>query len=226
MTFSLESHPEGLTLIHSDKPDFTYRVDFNTPQFRYRLAHQHSEALAKAIGRSKYTHQPIVIDATAGFGRDSFILAHLGCRVIAIEQSEVLAQLVQDALIRAAQDPALGATAHQVTLLQGHAEDQLPKIAETQSIDMIYLDPMFPSKQKSALVKKDMQILQSLVGETPPESALLSLAMRYAAKIIVKRPRHAPPLENRTPTWQYLGKSARFDIYQGPFSHLDTGKKS
>ena len=79
---------------------------------------------------------------------------------------------------------------------------------------MVYLDPMYPHRQKSALVKKEMRVFQSLVGPDEDADALLEPARRLAKKrIVVKRPDYAPPLAGIVTQAAVVTKSHRFDIY-------------
>ena len=77
------------------------------------------QSIAKAVGL-KSGAMPTVVDATAGLGRDAFVLASLGCKVTLIERSPVVAALLQDGLARAAQDPEIGPwVSERMHLLQG-----------------------------------------------------------------------------------------------------------
>jgi Protein of unknown function (DUF548). len=84
----------------------------------------------------------------------------------------------------------------------------------TPAPDVVYLDPMYPHRQKSALVKKEMRVFQSLVGPDEDADALLEPARRLAKKrIVVKRPDYAPPLAGVETQSAVVTKSHRFDIY-------------
>lgn len=81
---------------------------------------------------------------------------------------------------------------------------------------VVYLDPMFPHKQKSALVKKEMRVFQSLVGPDLDADGLLEPARLLATKrVVVKRPDYAPPLANVATPNAVVTKGHRFDIYAG-----------
>ncbi len=144
---------------------------------------------------------PRVVDATAGLGADSHLLAALGCQVIAIERSPVVAAVLRDGIARAGTP---------VELLLGDAIGILAEL----STDVVTLDPMFPPG-KSALAKKPSQYLQALLGQ-PADTAELFAAARAAARrrVVVKRPRIGPPLvESPRPSHCHEGKSVRFDVY-------------
>ncbi|HET97267.1 MAG TPA: hypothetical protein ENN98_00905 [Desulfurivibrio alkaliphilus] len=182
----------------------------------YRLRHGGGgkQALARAVGLKGHP-RPTVIDATAGLGRDAFILASLGCRVRMIERSPVIHALLADGLNRAAADPASALMVSQrIRLLLGNAIDLLAQ-PTFPAAEVVYLDPMFPGREKSALVKKEMRLLRLVAGEDPDAELLLARALaRAQSRVVVKRPRIAPPLSGPVrPNYSLPGKSSRFDIY-------------
>lgn len=187
-------------------------VDFvkGTLGYRRQQGGGRQQPLAKAIGLKT---QPTltVVDATAGLGRDAFVLACLGCEVHMLERSPVVAALLFDGLQRAQQCPQVGPLIQQ-RLHGWHLDAQrgLPQ----WSPEVIYLDPMYPSRPKSALVKKEMQLLHTLVGEDADSSNLLSLALHYAQRrVVVKRPQYAPSLGGMAPSFCIQSKKTRFDVY-------------
>jgi len=83
-----------------------------------------------------------------------------------------------------------------------------------QQPDVIYLDPMYPHREKSAAVKKEMRVFQSLVGEDLDADNLLEPALALAKyRVVVKRPSYAPPLNNKKPSTSIKMKKNRFDVY-------------
>ncbi|MCE0492288.1 16S rRNA (guanine(1516)-N(2))-methyltransferase RsmJ [Pantoea sp. Mb-10] len=170
------------------------------------------EAVAKAVG-IKGNYLPDVVDATAGLGRDAFVLAALGCRVRMLERHPVVAALLEDGLQRGYADAEIGGWLRErLTLLHVASEQALSEIAPAP--DVVYLDPMYPHRQKSAMVKKEMRVFQSLVGPDMDADALLAPARRLAKKrIVVKRPDYAPPLAGVVTQSAVVTKSHRFDIY-------------
>jgi 16S rRNA (guanine1516-N2)-methyltransferase len=190
-----------------------FYIDFLTGKLHYR--HQQAgirkELLARALG-VKSRDNPLIIDATAGLGRDSFILASLGFRVIMLERAPIVCALLNDALERAQQDSQLAPTLARLQLIQTNAIDWLKTTTNTPTV--IYLDPMFPERKKSAAVKKEMVLLQDLVGKNADDAQLLETALTCAAKrVVVKRPRLAVTLTERAPDFSLTGKTSRFDIY-------------
>lgn len=171
------------------------------------------QPLAKAIGL-KSGIKPTVIDATAGWARDAFVLASLGCQLTLLEQQPLLAALIEDGLYRAAHDTDIAEIAARMAILNVNAVAYLTALSDADWPDVIYLDPMYPSRDKSALVKKDMQILHQLVGNDATGEALLTIALQRAKKrIVVKRPKGAPLLNNVKPVAEVTSKNTRYDIY-------------
>lgn len=189
-------------------------VDFVTGAMahRRRFGGGRGEAVAKAVG-IKGSYLPDVVDATAGLGRDAFVLAALGCRVRMLERHPVVAALLEDGLQRGYQDAEIGPWLRErLTLIHAVSAQALGDI--TPPPDVVYLDPMYPHRQKSALVKKEMRVFQSLVGPDEDADALLEPARRLARKrIVVKRPDYAPPLAGVVTQAAVVTKSHRFDIY-------------
>ncbi|MDY4316079.1 16S rRNA (guanine(1516)-N(2))-methyltransferase RsmJ [Pectobacterium actinidiae] len=206
---------ERLELRKQDEPKLgAIFVDFvaGTMAHRRRFGGGRGEAVAKAVGIKK-DYLPDVVDATAGLGRDAFVLAALGCYVRMVERNPVVAALLDDGLRRGYQDAEIGSWLRErLTLLHASSLTALRDI--TPPPDVVYLDPMFPHKQKSALVKKEMRVFQSLVGADDDADALLEPARALAKKrVVVKRPDYAPPLAGIPAQSMLETKSHRFDFY-------------
>ena len=207
--------PEHLELRKRDEPKLGgIFVDFVSGAMAHRrkFGGGRGEAVAKAVG-IKGGYLPDVIDATAGLGRDAFVLAALGCRVRMLERHPVVAALLDDGLRRGYADAEIGGWLRErLTLLHVVSQQALSDI--TPAPDVVYLDPMYPHRQKSAMVKKEMRVFQSLVGADDDADALLEPARRLAKKrIVVKRPDYAPPLAGVATQSAVVTKSHRFDIY-------------
>lgn len=192
------------------------RVDFveGKVAHRQRFGGGKGQDIAKAAGfKGRFT--PEILDATAGLGRDSYVFASLGARVQMLERSPVVAALLADGLVRAAEDEIAGPVVARMTLHSGSAHAHLTKMADNRSqVDVVYLDPMFPHREKSALVKKEMRAFQQLLGPDLDADGLLPLALAVARfRVVVKRPRGAPDLNDQSPTYRLEGKAGRFDVY-------------
>ncbi len=169
------------------------------------------QTIAKAV-LVKNLKNPYIIDATAGLGRDGFIFASLGARVQMIERNPIIAEILQDGLNRAANCPDIADIISRISLFKGGAVDFLANM--TEKPDVIYLDPMFPVREKSALVKKEMRVLKAVAGEDLDAGELFEAAINKAKrKVVVKRPRIAPAISDRRIDLSFEGKANRFDVY-------------
>ncbi len=174
------------------------------------------QAIAKAIGlKSGIT--PTVLDTTAGLAGDAFVLATLGCPITLIERSPVLFCLLDNALERATLNEVFEPISQQgFRIINQDANDYINEQQSKQQPppDVIYIDPMYPERKKSALVKKDMQILHRLHGHNDDASSLLNNALLFAKKrVVVKRPAHAETLNEKKPNTCIKSKKTRYDIY-------------
>ena len=214
----VQAEADGITRLELRKLDEpklgAVYVDFisGTMAHRRKFGGGRAEAVAKAVG-IKGDLLPTVIDATAGLGRDAFVLASLGCQVRLIERHPVVFLLLQDGLQRAYADPDIGTMLRQNMQLLNVA--QLAELdPATDFADVVYLDPMYPHKQKSALVKKEMRLFQHLVGADSDADELLEPALKIAQKrVVVKRPDYAEFLAQKPPHFSRETKNHRFDIY-------------
>lgn len=188
-------------------------VDFVGGAAQYRRTKGGGELIARAVN---HTTSPVVWDFTGGLGRDSFVLASLSLQVTIWERHPVAACLLADGLYRASLHDDTADIAARLTLI--HADALQHADARTSAYpkpDVVYLDPMYPERRKSAAVKKEMGYFHELVGLCPDNDLpLLETARRLAKKrIVVKRPRLGEPLGGVAPAYQYQGKSTRFDVY-------------
>lgn len=184
------------------------------------------QAIAKAVGvQSKF--KPTILDCTAGQGGDAFVLAGLKCSVTMLERSPVAHALLQGALSSAYKalnvtpeksdpvlddDQALSDALGRMTLIKDDAACYLESTDEI--FDVVYLDPMFPERKKSASVKKEMRVFHDLIGQDEDAGLILEHALAHARyRVVVKRSKHAPFLTESEPTFQLKGKSTRYDIY-------------
>ena len=171
------------------------------------------DPLPRAIG-VKPGRRPTVFDATAGMGMDGMRLAWLGCKVILVERSPIIYELLDDGLRRAANHPDLDQLIKEkVTLLSGDSTEILPAISS--SPDTVLLDPMYPANKKGPRNKKEMRMLRDLVGDDGDQQRLFHCALNTARqRVVVKRPKNGDHLiPTPPPHHQILMKSGRFDVY-------------
>lgn len=191
------------------------RVDFSSSAASYRRNKGGGEMIVKAVAGNK-KQLPTVLDATAGLGGDSFVLASWGYCVSLMERSPIAALLLTDGISRArsSEDRTLRAVVDQMEFCRGDSLDYLHTLPAEQCPDVVYIDPMFPSSKKSALVKKEMQAFQQIVGADQDSDALLAAALKKARhRVVVKRPLKAECLAGLSPAFALKGKAVRFDIY-------------
>ncbi|TEW56948.1 16S rRNA methyltransferase [Psychromonas sp. RZ22] len=212
-TFQLRLLPEYLALEQLDdsQQGFVF-VDFASGAVAHRrkFGGGKGQSIAKAVGLKSGVNLH-VIDATAGLGRDAFVLASLGCKVDMVERSPVAAALLEDGLERAYLDAEIGEWMQQrMSLTHASGYDYL----QNHAADIVYLDPMFPHKKKSALVKKEMRVFQGVVGADIDADDLLDVALKAAKyRVVVKRPDYAPFLNGKKPSMSIKTKKNRFDVY-------------
>ncbi|WP_299415289.1 class I SAM-dependent methyltransferase [uncultured Sulfitobacter sp.] len=189
------------------------RVDFaeGAVAHRLRFGGGRGQDIAKAMGlRAGKT--PTIVDATAGLGRDAFLLASLGAQVTLIERSEVMHALLQDGMARALLEGApFTEIIGRMTLLKGDAKDLLPQL----EAEAVLIDPMHPPRKKSALVKRELRQIREIVGTDEDAADLLRTALKYARnRVVLKWPAKADPIAGVGPcTYQIKGKSTRYDVF-------------
>ena len=212
----LDCSPDGLRLLQSANGRTTCRlfVDFVSGKNGFRHAHHCTvkQPLARAIG-IKRGHRPTVFDGTAGLGADAWVVASLGCQVTMCERAPLLHALLADGLLRAATATATAAAVRaRMRLVPGEATTYL-RCAQ-QSYQVVYLDPMYPVRRGSALNSLALRTLRDLVGDDHDSGALLEAGLAVATeRVVVKRPRGAPPLTGLMPSHATGSKKVRFDIY-------------
>lgn len=201
---------EGLSL---RRGELALRGDFSGMKRRLRQPNLNSELLVKAARIRNAEGTPTAVDATAGLGEDSLLLAGAGFSVLLCERDPVIAALLQDAMERAAGDPALGDAAGRMRLVVQDSEEVLRNLSSPP--DVVYLDPMFPKREKSGLVKKKFQLLHHLETPCSEEDAralLLSALSARPRRTVIKRPKKGPYLADRKPSFSLEGKAIRYDV--------------
>ncbi|MFC3139024.1 class I SAM-dependent methyltransferase [Shewanella submarina] len=213
--FELVFENDCLTLKKRDEPKLGgIFVDFvsGAVAHRRKFGGGRGQAIAKAVGL-KQGENPSVVDGTAGLGRDAFVLASLGCKVTMVERHPVVAALLEDGLRRGYEDSEIGDWLQQrLSMVHASSLEALPELGLAP--DVVYLDPMYPHREKSALVKKEMRVFQSLVGADLDADGLLAPALTLAGmRVVVKRPDYAEDLDGVKPSAVIATKKNRFDVY-------------
>lgn len=203
---------EGLQIKGKDAG--AVRVDFLSGALLHRrkFGGGQGQMIAKAIGIQSAI-RPTVLDATAGLGRDAFILASLGCQITMIERHPVIAALLEEGIERARSDEENSTIMARMRLIRADAVEFM-EAWQGELPQVIYLDPMFPEKEKSALVKKEMRLFRMLAGDDDDAPALLKAALPLAThRVVVKRHKTSPAIAGPSPGYVLQGQSNRFDIY-------------
>ena len=189
------------------------KIDFVTGVVGHRLRFGggRGQDLAKAMGlRAGKT--PMIVDATAGLGRDSFLLASLGAQVILIERSEKMHALLVEGMNRAENEGGeFREIIGRMSLMKGDAKDLIPEL----SGEAILIDPMHPPRQKSALVKRELRQVREIVGTDDDAPDLVRIALAHAQnRVVLKWPAKADPIDGlKACTHQILGKTTRYDVF-------------
>jgi 16S rRNA (guanine1516-N2)-methyltransferase len=197
----MASEPKGL------------RLDFagGAVGYRFRRGGERGHPLVKAAGIKK-DHLPLIVDATAGLGRDAFLLASAGASVTMLERSAEVHALLRDALARAAAESAeLAEVVSRMKLIHGDAKHLLPDLAP----DVVIVDPMHPPRRNTALVKQEMRLLSGLVGADEDSDELMRIALASAReRVVLKWPlRAAELLASPKPSHQFAGKTVRYEVF-------------
>lgn len=210
--FYLQADADGLALVEKGH---ILRGDFTKLLPRLTLNNLNHELLVKASKLKGITGILTAVDATAGLGEDAFLLAGAGFQVHLYERNPVIAALLYDALRRGSENPNLAPV---IDRMQFHMEDSITALTQlTSAPDIIVLDPMFPSRQKSGLIKKKFQLLQQLEQPCSEEQALLHAAISCGPRrIVIKRPLKGPYLAGLKPSYSLKGKSIRYDCIVMP----------
>ena len=200
-------HAKGVSLTGYG---LSYQGDFENMLHRVTNGRLQHEMLVRAAKSDKPGRK--AIDATAGMGEDAFLLAAQGYEVTLFEQNPVIAVLLKDALRRAKKHPVLKDIASRMNLVQDNSVEGMSKLLDP--VDVIYLDPMFPARQKSSLINKKLQLIQKLEPPCSEETDLFDAAISASpSKIIVKRPLKSEFLAGRKPSYTLNGKAIRYDCY-------------
>lgn len=209
--FELREREGRLELIALHHPGYgAVWADWTGAEIRRRVAAGRRQLLARAVGLHK-APQLRVLDATAGLGRDAYTLAALGAQVTLLERNATVGALLADARRRALNDPAAAPAAARTEVVVADAQ---ALFQHAPAYDVIYLDPMYPDAGKTALAKKEMQLLRELTGGDADADGLLAPALANAKhRVVVKRPVNASPLSGLKPQHCLRGTQARFDIY-------------
>lgn len=204
----LREDERGLALVGGDRE---LRGDFTRMLPRLRPANLRRELLVRASRLKGAVGTPAAVDATAGLGEDSLLLAAAGFSVTLCERDAVIAALLRDALARASRVPALASIVERMRLIEGDAVQILARLDVRP--ELVFLDPMFPERRRRAATNKKLQLFQQLERPCEDEEALMQAALAARPRrVVVKRPLKGPYLAGVKPSGSLAGKVVRYDI--------------
>jgi 16S rRNA (guanine1516-N2)-methyltransferase len=194
------------------------KIDFTQGalDFRRRFGQKGGDLILRAVGTLSKNAQ--ILDLTAGLGRDAFILASNSLKVTSLERNPYLFELLNSGLEFGKKHPRSIEVCERINFINADAADFLLSTEFDQLFyDVIVYDPMFPQSKKTALPKKEMQILHKLIEAPNDESEserVSELAFKLSKRLVIKRPLLGPCLiESCEPTAVFKSGSTRFDVY-------------
>lgn len=197
-----------LSLYDQENPQSKLNVNFTSGELFHRSQrHLGGEHLIKAC-QIKGNKNARVLDATCGLGVDSFLLSQAGFEVESYEKHPVVYALLKDGLHRLKEmNASIGFTVYN--------QDSISIMSQSH-VDVVYLDPMFPHRKKTAKNKLGMQLFQDLYQNNADNAhELISQAVKSdCQRVVIKRPTKSRLLTQFKPTFQVKGKTCRFDAYQ------------
>lgn len=208
-------HIDGVLYLCTDEMkiccDFTKLLPRISPRALFR------EPLVSCAKRKGGCAGGLAIDATAGLGEDGLLLAATGYDVLLIEHNEQIVSLLKDGIKRGAEHPLLHDALSRMQVIHADACDILAQLPEDfmrgRAVDVVYLDPMFPERQKNAAVKKKFQLLHLIEAPNADDEALLHAALHaHPQKIIIKRPPKGPHFAQKKPSYSITHKAVRYDV--------------
>lgn len=204
----LEHDDEGLVLREGT---MTMSSGFGPLAPRIKEQALHRELLVRAA-RIKGLAEPRGIDATAGLGCDSLLLAAAGFHMTLYERNPVACAMLEDALRKAADDARFAHAARHMHAIHGDSIEALEQCRG--AFDLVYLDPMFPEKRKSAATNKKFQLIHRIEAPCADEERLLQAAFEaQPRRIVVKRSAKGPYLAGIKPHYSIAGKAVRYDCF-------------
>ena len=163
------------------------------------------QPLIKALGFKNRSLS--VLDITAGWSKDAFLTAQLGCQVTAVESHPFVFHFVKSSLESKAYPPL------PLKLILGDSLNYLKSLKKPADYpDVIFMDPMFEGRKKS-LSQKSMRILKALTGTTQNKEMLFQWALEKAQKrVVVKRHKLDKPLSLNFIS-SFKGHSVCYDVF-------------
>ena len=145
-----------------------------------------------------------MLDAFAGFGVDGLTLAGLGADVTLVERNLLVWLMLRSV-----------AWGHPRVAI--HLSDNVELLHSGNAWDVVYLDPMFLPTTKSALPKRDLQILREISDVAPSSKKYLEQLVEIAKdsatdRVVLKRRKNDP--EVAKPNFSIRSKTICFDVFR------------
>ena len=209
----VEKHADFVRVIIGDsKQPLCFDHSFHDKTLFYRRIAPSNQTILKACSNKKRSIHT-VLDLTAGWGMDSFILAQHGKRVTMLEQNSLITSVLSSSLARASKHSRTKQAVSRIRLETCNSRDYLSSLGSQEIFDCIYIDPMFPERKTGAKPAKEMQLLKKLTDNQDMLSCFDLALQKAGNRVVVKRPAKAETLTDRTPDLTYREKTVRFDIY-------------
>ena len=146
-----------------------------------------------------------LLDCTAGYGRDSYILRLMGFNVTMIENSPVMSLLLNYALKKL--------KLLNFKMYHGNSYDYLNH--SEKNYDYIYIDFMFDKLKKNSLSSKNDETLKLVSFQENNKNNLIRLAIKKSnSRVVVKEPKHSLS-DILKPEYTIKTKLLNFNIYKG-----------
>ena len=209
----VEKHNDFVRVIIKDsKQSLSFDHSFHNKTLFYQRIEPAKQTILKACSnKNRSIHT--VLDLTAGWGIDSFILAQHGKQVTMLEQNPLITSILSASLDAAEKHSRTKQAVGRIDLETCNSHDYLRSLDSHRIFDCIYIDPMFPERKSGAKPAKEMQLLQKLTENLDVLSCFELALQKAANRVVVKRPAKAETLTQRIPDLTYREKTVRFDVY-------------
>ena len=202
---SINFNKEGVELINNNyKKPVSIMIDFFDKRMNNKIKQRLSgkkDIFHKLFPKKNST----LLDCTAGYGRDGYILRSMGFNVTMIENSPIISLLLNDALKKLKLSDFI--------MYHGNSYDYLSH--SEKYYDYIYIDFMFNKLKKNSLSSKNDETLKLISFQENDKNNIIRLAIKKSnSRVVVKEPKNS--LSNiLKPEYTIKTKLLNFNIYKG-----------
>ena len=186
--------------------NFFIRIDLDTDLgvLKKQKLNPKKDLLSRALGVPRQNNY-LVLDGTLGFARDAVHMIACGAQVVGYEKHPITFLLLESALHQAAE------VQKHLSIFQGDC--LLGVKAQLDTVDCVYLDPMFENVKKKSAPKKSLAFLREISPVDVDVQRVIEGAIGLGIKrLVVKRPINSDHLYGK-PNIVYEGKLIRYDVY-------------